>query len=531
MRWIALVFGLSALGALGAVGCARTPSAEGAPAAVDVEPVKLVVVREDAEAPSQPTALWKSPWETKTGERLQVTALDPKQAAGSLIADAEKTPPALDGAVVPAFLLGELVAKGLVESTQTWRERRDLATWRAESVVPAVSHLLKWGEIDQAIPYDANPVYLCYRKDVLGSPTWKEAFEKKFGRQPNLPPRDWKELNEWRQLLAGQDWNGNGAKDDALIAMEWNEGQSHWMFLSIAAPFVTNPGPKPSRDHQLSLLDPETLEPRLATPGFALALELFRALAGSNAVAAPAPPAPSANGGKSLRLYGGSEGFLQGKALFGWTQVDLARAAQDESRSVVKGKLGCCVIPGSSRVWSFKHKEWKNLSQPNVVGNVNGPNCVGVVFAKSPRREQAYDFLAFQANRLQNMSSVTRADSVLGLSRSHQFLKPAGDAEATAYAGFCESDITEYSRAIYENYYRTSATMEYLRLPGAAELYAALDRGIVKYLSSPDASATAILESVAKEWTAILSAVSQRVGADRLKALHQESVGYQTPKN
>jgi multiple sugar transport system substrate-binding protein len=456
---------------------------------------------------------WKDKWEAETGAKLtlvEIPSADLPQRVALAFASEEGK---LDGAVVPAEADGDLISA--VARIDELRQSKDFPSWSEQTVPSALSPLLHWGDSWTSCPLTADAVLLYSRKDILGDPKHKEAFEKKTG-QPLKEPQTWDECEKICEYFASIDWNGNGKADEHGVSLHLAPGSAGLHFLALSAAYVVQPGPKDSLGANVYYFEPESMKPLVDSAGHAKGLDVLRKLAkyGDSKQTTWRPQDAWAD-------------FLAGKSLFCFTTPDLGRLAQDPSASAVKGKLGCQVLPGGKELWSFKDKRFKSLSQPNVVANTLGANWHGVVAKKSPNPGLVYHLFAFQANRLVNSANVLDNRSGVHLGRSYQFIPPHGEGVVADYekGGFDPSDLKEISGATYENYFRAPATLEHLRLPGASKFQEALEESITEALANPSIPSETILQSTAERFRKIIREIEVKVGEGRLKDFYRQSLG------
>ena len=102
----------------------------------------------------------------------------------------------------------------------------------------------------------------------------RRASNKAAARQAGLtlePPTTWEQLDSLARFFHGRDWNGDG-KPDLGIALAIGsdaEGVGDATFLARAASLGQH------RDHYSFLFDSDTMAPRIDTPPFVEALEVW----------------------------------------------------------------------------------------------------------------------------------------------------------------------------------------------------------------------------------------------------------------
>ena len=467
---------------------------------------------------SGPLYHWREQWEKEAGAKLNIVEIPEERIHERVMADASSSGGEFDGVVIPAWMYGDLIARDYPLAITEFREKPKFPKWREESVVPPIAKLLTWNNVWYGCPNDGAAYLFYYRKDILGDEQFQDDFEAKTGNRMYVPPRTWEEVADIAEFSRGLDWNGNGVDDEQGIALHLKPGdRAYRQFLSIAAPYVVNVGRRVTRHENVYAFDPETMAPIIDSPGHIRGFEMLRRLA------ATGKEAPLDQGRAEAQ-----ERFLSGAALFCVSGGELGRLAQDPKASKVQGKLGCDVLPGTMELWNLRKGEWSTLARPNVVHNTLGPAWHGIIRKNSKRADLVYHLFAFQASRPVSMFNVTRNSSGIDPSRTFQFLHPRGDARPKEYVsqGFDEKDMIEYTQAFWENYENTGATLDSLRIPGADRFHAALDEGLAQALAHPSIPAEQAMKDIAEKWRAIVAELEGEIGADRLKVLYRQSIGY-----
>ncbi len=234
--------------------------------------------------------------------------------------------------------------------------------------------LSEWGGQAQAIPLAGDGFVLLYRTDRLADPKFIETFEQAHGRKP-VAPATWEDYADLAVHLAATSGKPSLAPlTDAAIAD---------LFFRIAAcydrPAVA--GGQSVREGALSLLhDVSTAKPRLETPGFTAAAELFDRLAGGKCFA---PPVPDGKPSDPAAAFAGSA------ALAVVTLADLSRLPRENG--IVPTRFGIAPLPGTKR---YHDRAGFTISTiPNYVPYYTGGR-VGVVRSRCAKPELAFDLLA-----------------------------------------------------------------------------------------------------------------------------------------
>lgn len=498
--------------ACAALGCGRGHS----PPAARITVAVYAAGKEGAI--SGPLYHWKPEWENLAGAQLNIVEIPYAQLYERIMADARSGGGEFDGIVAPSFMYGDFIEEDYIVPIDDYRTSNQFPQWDANTVVPPIAVLHQWNGRWYGCPNDADGHILYYRKDVLSNPKFQKLFEQATGHSMDVPPRTWDAVAEIAETLSRLDWNENGKGDDFGISLHLKSGgQGYWHYMSLSAPFVVNPGKEVTRYENIYAFDPETMEPIVDSPGHVRGLEMLRRLARTGSVDQ-----------SSWGLEEAWSRFLSGEALFCFSWGDLGRLAQDATRSRVRGKLGCAVLPGTMEVWDRRNNSWKKLDKPNLVANTSGASWHGVITKAAKRPELVYHLFAFHAQKEINMFNIGQGWSGIDPGRTYQFLPPNGEARLEDYTryGFDENDVKQYTNAYHENYYLTTASLEYLRIPGTSRFHAALDEEISLAMADTRIPADVAMKQVAAKWRTILADLDRRLGPGRIKSLYQQSIRY-----
>ncbi|MEZ4870123.1 MAG: substrate-binding domain-containing protein [Caldilineaceae bacterium] len=220
-----------------------------------------------------------------------------------------------------------------------------------DDIIPSIVRTLSWEGKVFALPYDGDIHYYAFRKDLFADPEINSRFSSTYGY--DLNPEDGANTwDEWRQIaefFTGWDWNGNGEEDDFGIACMTKRGDTAWWgFHSRATAYAKHP------DDPGYFIDTDTGEARINNPGFVRALTEW-----VEENQKWAPP------GGANYTYGDSiNATIGGRAVstYSW---DAVTTSTDPEMSVIQGKQGYNILPGSYEVYNSKSGEWESFDEPS----------------------------------------------------------------------------------------------------------------------------------------------------------------------
>jgi len=469
---------------------------------------------------SGPLYYWRPTWEKMTGAKLNIIEVPIGQIYEKVMLDLLTGAGGFDAFDGPVEMMGDLIKGGYIYDIEKWYNDPRFPKWDKNSVVPQMRFIHQWGGKWYTAPNDYDMHTLNYRKDILTNPKWKKLFKVEKGYEYHVPPRTWEELADIAEFFNGKDWDNDG-KIDYGITQSWVKGeQAMRHYMSLAAPYVVLPGNngKPDRSHNIYYFDPETMEPLINNPGFVRALKMAIRLY-------HAGPKDQINWGLGEMW----DLFLRGDAIFNFGYQDLGALVQDETRSKVKGKLGCSILPGTYEVWDRGNKRWVKFDKPNFVVNTTGPSWSIFIFKTSEHPEVVYHLAAFQATKAVSFWNITHGFTGINMGRIFEFFpdqtfdhqRGTATIEDWVKNGWDPNDAREYVKSAYENYTMSTTRMPYLRIPGDVAYEESLDTHLNEAISGV-VSPQEALNRVYNDWQKI----TDRLGREQQLKYYQEAIGY-----
>ena len=237
-------------------------------------------------------------------------------------------------------------AKALMEVPQ---EVQDAIDW--DDILPSIVRTLTWEGTAYALPYDGDIHYYSFRKDLFADAEINGRFNEQYGYDldPVNGAATWQQWRDIAEFFTGWDWNGDGDENDFGIATMNKRGDTGWWgFHSRATAYAKHPD-----DHGY-FMDTETGESRLNSPAFVRALDEW---VSENKAWAPPGGTNYGYGDKINATVGGR--VVQS---YSWDEVT---AAASDATSVIQGKQGYNILPGSNEVYNSKSGEWESFAEPS----------------------------------------------------------------------------------------------------------------------------------------------------------------------
>jgi len=460
---------------------------------------------------SGPLYEWRDVWEKMTGAKLNIIEIPYAEHYQKAMTDLMTGTGQFDGFFIGSDWMGELITGDYIISIDDYMKDPRFPKWDPDSMPPSIKNLYTWGGKWYGPLNDSDGQVLYYRKDILTNPDFKAKFKEKKGYDYNLPPKTWDELYDISEFFNGWDWNGDGEPESGIVMHLKVGAQGMYHYASLSAPFTILPGEKVDKYHNVYWFDPEDMTPLINGEGYIKALEFQLKLAktGPNAQVA-------------WSLGEAWDYFLRGKAIFTFSWGDVGSLVQDETRSKIKGKLGCSVLPGTMEVYDRSQNAFVKLDAPNVWGNTTGGSWHGVISSLSKNPEVVYHLLAFHATNKISFWNACRGWTGVDPGVKFHFLPPNGTASMDDYIanGFNPDDAKEYLQGYYDNFFAPHIA-PYLRISGGNEYWVALDRHLSEaYTGQIDAREA--LNRTARDW----EDVTNRIGREEQLKSYQEAIGY-----
>jgi multiple sugar transport system substrate-binding protein len=444
-------------------------------------------------------------FEAATGATLEVVEVPFAEHFPKLMTDVTTGTGDYDTSIAGAWWLGDLVEGDYILPLNDYYndDTGKYPAWDVEDVQPGPASLLSYGDNLYMVANDHDGQVMYYRRDLFEDPAHQAAFQEAYGYELKVP-ETWQEFRDAAEYFDGKDLNGDGTPDDGLTMHLRVGGQGMFHFMSFAAPFVIGP------DNPNGFwFNPDDMTPYMDSPGHVRAMETLVDLVQFG---------PEAMMGWDLGQAW--DHFLRGQAALTFTWGDLGALAQQEG-SQVTGKTGAAPIPGTTEYYNVNTGEWVQTDAPNRVGNTTGGSWAGVISKFSDAPDCTYFLLALMAAKEKSSVYAARGWDGVDPGRFSHYLPPDGTADLDLYlqAGWDEQDITDYTKAYFENF-SAEQQFPYLRIPGAFEYWNALDIHL-----SEAATLQLTPEEALQATVADFESITDRLGREQQMEAYKSSLG------
>ena len=363
-------------------GCGQAPPATVPP---PFEGVELEVAAMGDPALLEAIRVQTGEWERETGARLNIRT-DAVDLAGAATADLILFPGEQLGTLVDAGLLTRIsesairpttIFNSTAQTENPTKERnpddsegtakRDPLDF-SDVVLPFREQVTKYGDERMALPLGGSTLVLAYRRDAFRAEANQQA-----AKEANLEleaPTTWEQLDALAKFFQGRDWNGDGQPDHGIALALGTDADRLGTdtFLAWAATLGQPP------DQYALLFDPETLEPRIASPPFVEALE---AMARWKELGPPEMADFNADAARAA--------FREGRTALLIDRPERAQFWTDPQKPV---DVAVSPLPASTRVYDPSRKTWITPRVPNRLGFLRrGGGWLGGINARSSARK------------------------------------------------------------------------------------------------------------------------------------------------
>ncbi|HRA46974.1 MAG TPA: extracellular solute-binding protein [Thermomicrobiales bacterium] len=449
----------------------------------------------------------RAEYEAATGAKLTIVADPIENAFPKLLEDAVNGTNAIDGSVIGMWWLGELVEGDFVLPYDDMYADASgkFPAFNAEDEFVGMQALRVYDGKRYVVPYDCDGQVLYYRRDVLTDQKWMDEYKTATGNDLRAP-ETWDEMLAIAQFFNGKDFNGDGPGNGISMHLKVG-GQGMFHYMSLSAPFVMG-----ETNASNYWFNPEDMVPLIQSAGHVKAMQTYLDLAATG---------PEAQLGWALGEAW--DHFLKGHAIFTFSWGDVLPLAV-EQKEPTNGKIGTAQLPGTMAYTDPLTGTEAATTDVNYVGNTTGGSWSPVVMKASEVAEATYYFWAMLATEAKQRFYAARGSDGVDPGKWYQMPPEAvdgGTGRLSDYtdAGFTADDAIQYCRAFFDNF-NNPKQLPYLRIPGAAEYWSALDIRLSEAVSGGQKPEDACANT-AGDWEAI----TDRLGRDLQKESYRKSLG------
>ncbi len=443
---------------------------------------------------SSGVTMFKDEWEKETGAKLNVVEIPFGDLYQRLFASFSTGAGEFDVAIYAANWIPEFAQAKHILSLEKYYPEKD--NW--DSVLDKTKQIMYVGGERYSVPLDGDVIIGYYRKDALENDQNKQKFKDKYGYDL-AAPTTWEQYRDIAEFFNGWDWSGDGKPDFGVLEAQGPKDVGPFILTSRGAAYAADP-----KAPGALFFDPDTMEPSVNAPGWVQGLKDWVEIKKFG------PPEMATTGGGTMR-----GNFIAGNYALGIDWADVGIQAQDEKASIVKGKLGYFILPGSKKVWNIKDKKWDEFSEPQHAPYLGWGGWHGSVAANSKVPDAAWDFLNYIDSTDSAFRAVTTPGTARNPYREDQFANPQKWVDAPVKY----QDPEPYLKTQKDAFTHPNAQFD-LRIPKAGRYFEVLDNWMQQALAGTMSPEEA-LNNVADEWKQI----TNDAGLEQQKKFYRELYG------
>jgi multiple sugar transport system substrate-binding protein len=425
---------------------------------------------------SSGVTMFKDEWEKNSGAKLQVVEIPFGDLYQRLFTSFSTGAGEFDVAIYAANWIPEFAMNKHILSLEKYYKTK--TNW--DDVLDKTKRIMYVGGERYSVPLDGDVIFGYYRKDALENDQNKKKFKAKYGYDLAVPIT-WKQYRDIAEFFTGWDWSGSGKPGWGVLEAQGPKDVDPFIFVSRVASYAANPKVPGSL-----FFDPDTMAPSINNPGWVQALKDWIEIKKFG------PPEMATTGGGTMR-----GNFVAGSYALGIDWADVGVQAQDEKGSIVKGKLGYFILPGSTKVWNIKTKSWDGFKDPQHAPYLGWGGWHGSIAANSKSPDAAWDFLNFIDSEKNSFRAVTTPGTARNPYRKTHF----EDIKGWENSPVKYKDPGPYLQVIKQAVTHPNAQFD-LRIPKAGRYFDVLDNWVQQALAGAVTPEDA-LNHAAEEWKQI----------------------------
>lgn len=437
-------------------------------------------------------AMFKGEWEKRTGGKINIVEIPFGDLYQKLFSSFTGGVEAYDVAIYASNWIPDFAKDGHIISLEKYYPEKD--NWN--SVLPQVQRIMYVKGQRYSVPMDGDVIFGYYRKDALENAEYQKRFQDKYGYPLRLP-KTWKEYRDVAQFFSGWDWAKSGKPGFGVLEAMKPKDVGPYIYVTHAACYSAYPGDKGG-----FWFDPDTMEPLVNNPGWVRAVEEW------NGLKPFGPPEMITWGGGEMR-----GNYVAGNYALGIDWADVGIMAQDETKSIIKGKLGYFLAPGSTEVYNREKARWETFKEIQYAPYQGWGGWHASVTARSKHPDAAWDF----ANYIDSTPNALRAVTTPGTARNPYRIDHF-DPKNWVTAPVHYKDPEQYLEVQRKALTHTNSQLD-LRIPRAGRYVDTLDKWVQLALSG-QMSAKEALNKCKDEWASITKEIGLKSQLEFYRSLY-----------
>jgi multiple sugar transport system substrate-binding protein len=365
-----------------------------------------------------------------------------------------------------------------------------------------------WDGVVYGASLDGDCHHMNYRSDVFSSPELAEQWTADGGEGEWGPPQTWQQVQSYSEFLSGKQFEGEDVYG-ILDVLARGGGLGSYFFFSRASAYAKHP------DDPAFFFDPVDMTPKINSPAFVRALDDMIA-------AVPWAP-PDQTNADLLKTLGD---FLAGTGSMVHWFADIGPNAYTNPTSIVQGKVGFSILPGSPDVYNWQTQAWDTITPATpAAGEMGAYNYAPylaflgwgayVMNAAEDRgvSEASWDLIKHLSGKDISMWMMIHPSGANPWRKSHF------NAAEWAIAGYPEDYAKQYLDSILDTYEHPNRIVD-MRIPGTGQYLILLEDAYTRAVTGEIDAQTALDDAVA-QWQDL----TDQLGRESQQELYTASLG------
>jgi multiple sugar transport system substrate-binding protein len=436
-------------------------------------------------------------WEEATGatvEWIEVTQADSYPKMSQALASGNVEFDVLEGS---GGWEGEMLGGGYCVPMPDWV--KNAPEYAFDDIVSYLQGPTRtWDGVMYGASIDGDMHHFNYRKDVFTSEDLAAEWASSGGEGEWGAPQTWQQVQAYSKFLEGKSDPDGLPTYGILDVLARGGGVGTYFYFSRASSYAKHP------DDPAFFFDPETMAPKINSPAFVRALQ-------DMIDAIPAAP-PDQQNADLLKTLGD---FLAGTGTMAHWWADIGANVYTSDQSIVQGKVGYSILPGSPDVYNYGTGAWDTIE-----GNNYAPYLAFLgwgLYVMKAAEERGVSDAAWDLTK-----HLTSKDISLWMNIYPSGMNPSRMSHFNAadwtIAGYPEAEAQEYLNSISDSYNHPNRIVD-LRIPGQGEYWIALEDEYTRAIAG-EITPEEALNNAAAKWEEI----TDKYGRDSQKELYVGSI-------
>jgi multiple sugar transport system substrate-binding protein len=392
---------------------------------------------------------------------------------------------------------GDLLGGGHAQPMPDWL--LNSPEYDINDIVPYLRDPVRtWEGVTYGASIDGDTHHFNYRKDVFSDQDLAAEWASSGGEGEWGIPQTWQQVNAYHQFLFEKEFDGAPIYG-MLDPYGRGGGVSAQFYFSRVSAYGKHP------NDPAFFFDPEDMTPLINSPAWVRALE-------DMVGALPYAPPDYVNADLLKTL----DDFLAGTGAMAHWWADVGSNVYTNPSSLVQGKVGYSILPGSPDVWNRQTQTWDMIEGNNYAPYLAFLGWGLYVMNEAEERgvsEAAWDLVSHLTSKNASLWMNIYPSGMNPWRESHF------NAEDWTVSGFPLEEAQQYLDSIRQSYSHPNRIVD-LRIPGQGTYFSEIENYTTQAIAG-QIGAQEALDQAAARWDEI----TDSLGRDRQIQLYRASLG------